>query len=313
MFFDAHGDILTDMYDQMKIGNKNSFRTRHLHHYKKAGITHSIFVNWTNPKTKNPTEFKEIFDNAFVEIFENDDIFKVCLDTSDMNESLEEGKIGVILGMEGIMQLEDVNHLRELYNKGVRHAGLTWNEVNKYSAGLSSETEGLTSLGKEILSEMEKLGMVIDLAHANLKSFNEILEHTKGPIVISHGNTKALCNHIRNYTDEQLQMIQERNGVIGICGIGPFIGNGKENWTVVNMAKHIDHAVKQIGIDHVGIGLDICYYLKDGVHTNMVDGLETMSDAPNLFVELEKLGYTTSQIAKIKYKNFYRVLKEVLG
>jgi len=313
MLFDAHGDILTDMYEQKQKGNLNSFKKRHLQHYKNAGITHSIFVNWTDPKTEDKTLFNSIFKNAFQELQENSDIFKICLNYQDMEESLKEEKIGIIIGMEGIMQLRDVDHLHELYNQGVRHASLTWNEVNKYSAGLSSELEGLTLLGKEILSEMEKLGMIIDLAHSNPRSFNEIIDHTKGPIIISHGNTKALCNHIRNYTDEQLLKIKERDGVIGICAIAPFISEQEDLQTVTYMAKHIDYAVKLMGIDHVGIGFDICYYLYNNVDSNRVEGFQTMSDAPNLFKELKKLGYNDEEIQKIKYNNFARVIKKVLN
>ncbi len=310
MLFDAHGDILTDMYEQNKKGNKNSFKVRHLDYYKKAGITHSIFVNWTNPKTENETEFKEIFSNAFEELKHNNDIFHICLNYEDLLTPSD--KIGVLIGMEGIMQLENVNHLRDLYSKGVRHAGLTWNEVNKYASGLSSESEGLTLLGKEVLAEMESLGMIIDLAHANPRTFNEIFENTTQPLIISHGNTKHLCNHIRNYTDEQLHMVKERNGVIGICGIAPFISSNKENQTVEYMAAHIDYAVKTIGIDHVGIGFDVCYYLYENVTSNHVDGFMNIGEAGNLFLELEKLGYTEDEIDKIKYKNFFRVFKEIL-
>ena len=311
MLFDAHADILTDMYEQNNIKNKDSFRKRHLEEYKKAGITHSIFVNWTDPKTTNENEFVEIFDNAFNELKEHNDLFDIALNYNDMI-NYNENKITVLIGMEGIMQLKDVNHLEELYTKGVRHASLTWNEVNKYAAGLSSETEGLTLLGKEVLAKMEELGMIIDLAHANPRTFNEIFENTTQPLIISHGNTKALCNHIRNYTDEQLQMIKERNGVIGICGIAPFISDNAENQTVEFMAKHIDYAVKLIGIDHVGIGFDVCYYLFGGVESNRVKGFMHMGDADNLFVELKKLGYNEEEINKIKYKNFFRVCKEVL-
>ena len=312
MLFDAHADILTDLYEQNKKGNKNSFTSRHLENYKKAGITHSIFVNWTNPKTENPNEFKEIWESAFQELEDNKDIFNVCLSYDDLIHSSTTDKIGVIIGMEGVMQLEDITHLGELYNKGVRHAGLTWNEVNKYAAGLSSETDGLTLLGKELLKEMEELGMIIDLAHSNPRTFNEIFENTTQPLIISHGNTKHLCNHIRNYTDEQLQMIKERNGVIGICGIASFISDTIENQTVKFMAKHIDYAVKQIGIDHVGIGFDVCYYLNENATSNKVDGFMNIGEANNLFLELEKLGYNKEEIDKIKYKNFFRVLKEIL-
>lgn len=313
MLFDAHGDILTDLYKQSTEGNSGSFRERHLAQYKAAGVTHSIFVNWTPPQTDNPNLFNEIWDNAFLEMEQYQDIFKVCLDTKDMDEAYEQDKIGVILGMEGIMQLQDVEQLRDLYHKGVRHASLTWNEVNKYATGLSNDVQGLTDLGREILDEMQKLGMVIDLAHSNPVTFNDILEHTTGPVIVSHGNTKALCNHIRNYTDEQMQKIKARNGVIGICGIGPFIAEEQADWTVKNMANHIDYAVKLIGIDHVGIGLDICYYLGDEVSSNRVEGLETMSDAPNIFDELVQKGYSNEDIRKIKYENFYRIMKDVLG
>jgi len=310
MLFDAHADILTDMLEQNRLDNKNSFKSRHLDYYKKAGITHSIFVNFTDPSTKNDTEFKEIFDNAFIELKENNEIFNICLDYTDLITPSK--KIGVIIGMEGIMQLEDVNHLQELFDKGVRHAGLTWNEVNKYAAGLSSTTEGLTTLGKDILKRMEKLGMIIDLAHANPRTFNEVFEATSQPLIVSHGNTKALCNHIRNYTDEQLNMIKDRNGVIGICGIAPFISDIEENQTVAYMAAHIDYVAKLIGVDHVGIGFDVCYYLGEGETQNNVEGFQNIGDANNLFNELQKLGYSDDDIEKIKYKNFFRVFKEIL-
>jgi membrane dipeptidase len=311
MLFDAHADILTDIYEQRKKGLANPFTVRHLNAYRQAGITHSIFVNWTDPKTTNPNEFIEIFDVAFKELKAHPEIFSIATNYEQLVQPKKD-KITVLVGMEGIMQLKDVHHLEELYEKGVRHASLTWNEVNKYAAGLSSEDEGLTLLGKEILEKMEELGMIIDLAHSNPRTFNEIFQHTTQPLIISHGNTKALCNHIRNYTDEQLQMIQERNGVIGICGIAPFISDKPENQTISYMAKHIDYAVKRIGIDHVGIGFDVCYYLSNEVDSNRVEGFEHISDANNLFVELEKLGYTKEDIEKIKYKNFFRVCQEVL-
>ncbi len=312
MILDAHGDILTDMYNQKKKGMKDSFKKRHLKMYKEAGVTHSIFVNWTNPKTDNPNLFNEIFNNAFLELGKNDDIFYICKNTEDMHESVKQNKIGVIIGIEGIMQLEDTNQLRDLYDKGVRHASLTWNEVNKYAAGLNSETEGLTLLGKEVLDTMQELGMIIDLSHLNPRSFSEVIEYVKGPVIISHGNIKNICNHIRNYTDEQLQMIKEKNGVIGICGIAPFIASEKDNQTVQTMVQHIDYAVKTIGIDHVGLGFDFCYYLYDGVENNHVEGLQSMSDVGNVFMELSKLGYSKEEINKIKYENFYRVIKEVI-
>ncbi len=313
MIFDAHGDILTDMYQQKLKNNPNSFKKRHLDLYRKGGVTHSIFVNYTNPYTDDQKLFSKIFDNAFIELKENSDIFKVCLNYDDMLTSLKEEKIGVIVGMEGIKQLKGVSHLKELYQKGVRHASLTWNDENRYASGLDSPaTRGLTKEGINILHEMESLGMIIDLAHSNEKTFFEILENTTSPIIISHGNTKALCDHQRNYTDDQLKAISNRDGVIGLCGIRSFIAKEDQFQTVEQLVKHIDHAVKIMGIDHVGLGFDFCYYLGDSTTDNKVEGLKTIADVPNIFIELEKIGYNQADIAKIKHLNFERVIKAVL-
>jgi len=313
MIFDAHGDILTDMYQQKLYNNKNSFKKRHLALYKKGGITHSIFVNYTDPYHGNKELFLNIFENAFSELKKNNDIFKLCLNYNDMLISASENKIGVIMGMEGIMQLEDVEQLNELYRRGVRHASLTWNEENDYASGLDNpNTKGLTLKGIKILNEMEKLGMLVDLAHLNEKSFFDVIENTTSPIIISHGNTKTICNHRRNYTDEQLKAISDRDGVIGICGIASFISNELEHQNVQYMVKHIDHAVKVMGIDHVGLGFDFCYYLYPNGQNNRVTNLLTIADVPNIFKELKNIGYNNEDIGKIKHLNFERVIKTIL-
>lgn len=309
MLFDAHADILTDMYQEAQKGNKDSFKKRHLKNYLEAGITHSIFVNWTDPKTTNNNQFNDIFTSGFKELKNNQDIFQIIKTPDDYVND----KINVIVGIEGIMQLEDVNQLKDLYSKGVRHASLTWNEVNKYATGLSNNEHGLTLLGKEILETMQDLGMIIDLAHSNPITFQDILNNTTGPIIISHGNVKAKCDHIRNYTDEQLLQIKERNGVIGLCAIPNFISQDKEKQTVSYLAEHIDYAAKLMGIDHVGIGLDVCYYLDEDKESIGLKGMDTIKDANAIFIELKKLGYTESDIQKIKSENFLRVVNEVLN
>lgn len=312
MIFDAHGDILTDLYEQNLANNKKSFLTRHLDLYKKGKVTHSIFVNWTDPKTTDPDLFTKIFENAFQELPTYDEI-QVCHNYNDMLESEKNNKIGVIIGMEGIMQLKNVEHLEELYNKGVRHAGLTWNEENNYASGLDNpNTRGLTEQGKLVIKKMQELGMIIDLAHANAVTFNDVISLANGPIIISHGNTKALCNHRRNYTDEQLLQIKETNGVIGICGIDSFLSEDKEKQNIAYYAAHIDHAVKVMGIDHVGLGFDFCYYLYPGVTSNNVEGLRSIAEVGNIFIELKKLGYSDQDIEKIKHLNFERVIQTIL-
>lgn len=312
MLFDAHADILTDIYEQLKIGNKDPFTTRHLNHYKNSGITHSIFVNWTDPDNSTRTDFYNCFDAAINYIKGKSNLFKICYNTKDVKEAVSLNKLGVFLGVEGIKYLDKPEDIELLYEKGVRHASLTWNEVNDYATGLSSVETGITPKGKEVIKKMMELGMLIDLSHANEKTFKDVFDLATKPLVVTHGNAKALCNHKRNYTDEQLQMIKDKNGVIGVCAVPNFISGEKTNQNVSYLAKHIDYIVKLIGIDHVGIGLDVCYYLYEDVTSTHVEGLQTIKDAKNLLNELIKLGYSKEDIEKISYKNFHRVLDEVL-
>ena len=153
---------------------------------------------------------------------------------------------------------------------------------------------------------------MIDLAHSNPRTFQDSLEHTKGPIIISHGNTKSLCNHIRNYTDDQIRQVANRGGVIGICGIKSFIGDTPETQTVNRMVDHIEHVIKIAGIESVGLGLDVCYYLRDINGTNGVSGFETIADTVNIVAELKRRGYSENEIQMILFDNFVRVIKNIM-
>ena len=312
MIFDAHGDILTDIYEETLKGNKDVFRTKHYPFYQKSGFKQSIFVNWTDPNTGSNQYFNELFDVAIAELKRSSDIVSICHNYDELEQASLDGKIGVVLGVEGLKYLSNPEDMIGLYHKGLRHASLTWNESNDYANGISKPSEGLTEKGRKLLSIMLEHHMLIDLSHAGEKTFKEIMEYVKGPLIVSHGNAKKLCSHPRNYTDEQLQKIKDHNGVIGVCAVASFISNDKNNQTVSHLAKHIDYIVKTIGIDHVGLGLDVCYYLYEGHHSTGVLGLETMGEANNILIELKNLGYSKEDIDKIAYKNFHRVIKDVL-
>lgn len=312
MLFDAHADILTDIYEENIKGNKNSFKNKHLAHYLKSGITHSIFVNWTDPYNKSSRDFYDCFDVSIKEIKDNCAIFSICLNYHDIIKAEKENKLGVILGIEGVKYLKTPEDMKHFYKMGVRHASLTWNEKNDYGSGISDKEQGLSDKGIELVTIMEELGMMIDLSHANEKTFTDIVKQTKGPVIISHGNAKALCDHPRNYTDQQLTMIKEKNGVIGVCAVAAFISSKKKNQNVYNLAKHIDYIVSLIGIDHVGIGLDVCYYLYKNHTSTGVSGLETIAEVSSLFLTLKNFGYNDESLEKIAHGNFDRVLKMVL-
>lgn len=313
MIFDAHGDILTDIYEESKKGNKDSFRTKHYPLYVKGGISHSIFVNWTDPYQKTKEDFDKTFDVAIDELKKSSDIVKICLNYDDVKKAQEEHKLGVILGIEGLKYLESPESIKDLYDRGVRHAIITWNEENEYATGVAETESGLKDKGRDLLSWMEHLGMIIDLSHANPKTFEDVMNYTCGPIIVSHGNAKSLCDHRRNYSDEQLMRLKERDGVIGVCAVPNFISKNPELQTVEYLAKHIDYIAKLIGIDHVGLGLDVYYYLMDGKTDTGVKGLETMEQAQAILDVLRTMGYSDQDLSKIAHDNFDRILFKVLN
>jgi membrane dipeptidase len=313
MIFDAHADILTDLYEQALKNDTNRFKTFHYPLYKASGITHSIFVNWTDPYQKSKHDFDQTFDVAIKALNEHKDIVKICYNHQDIVDAYKKDKLGVILGIEGLKYLSEPEDIYPLYQKGIRHAIITWNEVNSYGAGVSEPNGGLTEKGIKLVSIMEALGMIIDLSHANLQTFDDVMAHTKGPIIVSHANAKTLCDHRRNLTDAQLLKLKERGGVIGVCAVPYFISSNPENQTVDHLAKHIDYIAKFIGIDYIGLGLDVFYYLTEGKSSTGVKGLETIAQTHQLFDALTKLGYDADDIAKISHLNFDRIIKKVLG
>lgn len=258
-------------------------------------------------------------------------------------------KISAFLTIEGGHTIDDdLRVLRMYYRLGMRSMTLT-HARNTNWADSSSDTpehNGLTDFGKEVVREMNRLGMIVDLAHVSDKTFYDALAVTTKPVVVSHSSMRAISNVPRNVTDDMLRALAKNGGVIGInFGMG-FINpkdaeklkaatdteavapsltgkaldeyaakNAQELFakrvsvvaTVEDIADHIEHAVKIAGIDHVGIGSDF-----DGIAAT-ANGLEDISKMPALIAVLLKRGYPEGDLKKILGENFLRVVREVSG
>lgn len=318
MIFDGHGDIWTHISRERKKGRTNVLRTRHLDRFKKGKMLGGIFVVFTNTeKTKDPgRESLEIIRDMSIEIIENQDRIKIVKTPRDFDRALDENKLAVVIGMEGLSGIgEDVDLLYPLYLLGLRHASLTWNEENLLATGArGSPKRGLTKKGIEAVKIMEELGILIDTAHTNDKTFWDIYENTEGIIIDTHSNARDLCDHPRNLTREQIKAIVERGGIIGLNSFHEFVHRDKEKRNVDYFIKHLDYLVDLVGIDHVAFGFDFFHYLTDGEdrYDYAVKGLQKIEDAPRLLDKLAKRGYSQEDIEKISYKNFYRVIKRGL-
>lgn len=225
--------------------------------------------------------------------------------SEDILRCKSNGNLAMVLSVEHADCTErSLNVLRILYEIGVRSIGLTHNISSWAADGCMEAREkvGLTQFGGAIVQEMNRLGILVDLAHLSPSAFYSVLEVTKKPVIFSHGNVKTLCNHPRNLNDDQLKALAENGGVIGISYVPSFIDKKSPNLEL--LLDHIEYVVSRVGVDTVGLGSDF-----DGGGTLLTDATEV----PKITKELIKRGYSKYEICKILGGNIFRVLKETIG
>ncbi len=316
MIFDAHSDIWTDVAVKTSKGENNIIKKYHYDNLIKGKIGGSIFVIWTEPKNYNRAleRVREIQDAIKKELEYIDDVILIAKSYDDIIKAQKENKLYIFIGFEGLISIDDnISLLDEYYDFGARHASLTWNEENKLAAGARGDSNrGLTPLGKKAVKKMQEKGMIVDVSHLNDKSFFDIMDITSAPIIASHSNARALCNSMRNLTDEQLRAIRDVNGVIGYNSYKDFTDENIDKQTLNRAVDHIKYIADKIGIDHIGLGFDYNEYFEDEEVPPAVKGLENASKSYDIIVKLKEAGFNSEEIEKIEYKNFHRIIKEIV-
>ena len=322
MIFDIHGDIWTDVTIKSLEGQRNIIRNHHLDRFKKGDMTGGIFVVWTDPPNdKRPSErLKETILAMSKEIHDSIDFLQVMLRTDDFNQAVKENKLAVMLGLEGISSIgENLDMLYALYQFGFRHVSLTWNEENALATGAGgNRNRGLTEKGAEAVRIINDLGMILDVSHANDQTFYDIMAITDGPVIASHSNARVLCDVPRNLTDDQIKMIGNRNGLVGINAFHQFVDLNPEHRTVDRLIDHLEHIVDLIGIERVALGFDFFEYLSSETtgsfasDANTTKGLEDFSKTANLMSKLKKRGFSDVDLQKIAHENFLDLASRVI-
>lgn len=320
--FDCHSDMLTNVTVRRLQGETDVIRRHHRAQLAAGHVCAMVCCVWIDPPyTDEPTNrMVEIMSAACAELREAADIAEAVCHADDIERVCAQGKLAVVLGMEGLSGLRgQVDFLDVLYAWGVRHAMLTWNEANEFAngAGHPHADEGLTPLGIEAVRRMEELGMIVDVSHGNERTFWDICTHTKKPFIASHSNAYALCPHARNLKDDQIKALAERGGIIGMNAWPEFIDAGAPS--AERLADHVDYIVRQAGIDHIACGFDFCDYLQldtlaSFTHTEQISkGITSAADVPGFFSILQKRGYTDGQLEKIARGNMLRVMREIMN
>lgn len=250
----------------------------------------------------------QLIDRIYNESEEYSEFMELCRNYSDINRVLEKGKVAAFLSIEGGEALEgDLSALRTFYRLGVRCLGLTWNYRNEIADGVGAASAGggLTPFGREVIAEMNRLGMIVDVSHLSEKGFWDVIELSSAPIIASHSNAKVICDHPRNLTNQQIEALKRNGGVMGLNLCPPFL-NESGIALIDDIIKHIEHITAVSGEDHIGLGADF-----DGIDKTPVD-LRGVHELHCLFERLLSLNYSQSFIEKLAGGNYLRVIKQVL-
>ena len=220
-------------------------------------------------------------------------------------------KYDVIYGLEGLRNVPTLEMFDELYNMGVRHAMLTWNEANHLATGVKGNPEhGLTPLGKKFIKYMNDHKTIIDVSHLNEKSFYDVLAEKPKILIASHSNAYALSDHPRNLKDDQLKALKEAGGLIGIVAARNFVSKDKEKQNIKGLVDQIDYIKEIMTIDNIMLGLDMMNFLSDFNNSNL-DDLQSHADAPKIIDELRSRGYSEEDIEKICFKNYLKLKERI--
>lgn len=300
--FDTHCDTVSKAYE----GEKQLFNNNLQLDLKKLleyNAPVQFFAIWLSKKfyVDAYAETVKRINYYYEQVEKNKDIFAHANSYSDIVENKKNGKISGILSIEGGEALEGkIENLYILHNMGVRAITLTWNHKNEIANGAAEPMGGLTDFGREVVTEMENIGMFIDVSHLNDDSFWEVARMASKPFIASHSNSRKITNVRRNLTDAQMKAVAQNGGVIGINLCPTFLSN-RNYADISDVMLHIDHMIKVVGCDYIGFGCDF-----DGIDDTPRD-INDVSHINKLISALDKK-YGSSVAAKISEENFLRLL-----
>lgn len=321
LVWDAHRDVayekpLNDRFLQRSIMGVDL----HIPLLEKGGIHVQTFAFCTGPEVQNYTaQVLKEFDQVFSILEENSDRIVLVTKTADALQAKRDGKIAVFLNIEGAEPImTELELLRMYYRLGLRAMGLTWNYRNELAdGGYEVETGGgLSNFGRSVIREMNRLGMVIDLAHLAPRGMLDVLRFSEQPVIHSHGGVRSINpSHPRALDDSMLEAIARKGGVFCATTVPASLGPTQEDATLDRFLDIVDHCVRIMGVDHVGLGADFDVYqshLPYAVGAWTKD-LEEVDQWPNVTAGLVARGYPEADIRKILGENLLRVYRDVVG
>ncbi len=298
-----------------------------LQRLERGGVDAQFFSIWADPRGRGPGEYRtraiEMIEALLGQFVRHAGRLTLAVSAQDIRDAAAAGKIAGLMGLEGGHAIEDeLENVENFYDLGVRYMTLTWSNTNGWadSSGDVRRHGGLTDFGREVVREMNRLGMLVDVSHVSDETFWDVIEVTRAPVIASHSSARALIDVPRNLSDEMLRAVGKNGGVVMVNFGGSFIDPRKAGYgkTALDMLRHlgpspvplarlldqIDHVARVAGIDHVGLGSDF-----DGT-LFMPEGARDVAGFPNITAGLLGRGFSEDQIRGILGENLLRVFAQ---
>lgn len=328
---DAHHDLMLDLAYRRGKGEHGALSGFWGPKLRAAGVNIQLLPMYVEGRYLPDLGIHKLIeqiDHLYADLQDDDSEIQLATTMTEADEIIDGGKIAAVLALEGCDGLGgDPAILRVLYRLGLRMVGLTWFGRNAFADGsdLGESAGGLTPAGKTALKDMNDHNVICDVSHLAEPGFWDVANLNQGPFVASHSNARAVFDHHRNLTDDQLRAIAESGGVVGLNFYGGFID--EKGLTLNRLIDHLSHIIDTIGIEHVGIGPDFLDHSLREVSRNAIeDGgmdpdiveiwvpeCERIEQLPNFTAAMLERGYSEDEIEMVMGGNFRRVFQEVWG
>ena len=296
---DAHCDTIYEIYKQKKQLQKNDLKVSL---DKLLTFKHYVqfFALWVDDADETPLKsVMAMLDVFYAELEKNKESLRQIVNASDFQKAFRDKKVGALLTVEnGKALMGSCENVKLLYEKGVRGITLTWNGANELGDGaLAEKGGGLTDFGREVIFEMNQLGMMVDVSHLSEQGFWDVLHASEFPVMASHSNAFRLTRHPRNLKDEQLSALAACGGVVGLNLYPTFLSADGEAG-LEDCVRHLTHMLSVCGENGIALGSDF-----DGFDGAMPKGIHDAADYGKLFGALKRAGWTETMIQKLAYDN----------
>ena len=256
---DCHNDLLIPCLHRRERGHSDPFGDFWLPQLRDGGVVLQVLPAYVEEQYIGEAALRRtllLLDEAWRIAEQHPADVSICLTGADIEQAIGTGRIALVLALEGAESIgSNVVLLRTMFQAGVRMVSMTWNRRTMLADGVGERDTGgrLTTLGIEAVHEMTRLGIILDVSHLSENGFWHVESVTTGPIIASHSSCRALQNHPRNLTDDQIRAIAKHGGFVALNAFAPFLA---DEATSVDLVRHIQHAIGILGADRVGLGLD---------------------------------------------------------